>query len=239
MTSPEQAANPEAARPGITIQVGSLKLTGASAIAVLSIILVAIGVLVVWARPALSNWPMWVSAALWIGFVAYWSAAARHAAPTSASEAPASRRLHERLLNLALLLLFVPVPGLRAQLLPNSLLVVSIGLLIQTSFIALAIWARRHLGRNWSAAITTKVDHELVRSGPYAVVRHPIYTAMLGMFVGTAIVSGTPHALLAVALIAAVYIRKIRIEERHLQAIFGAQYKAYCDRTSALIPRLL
>jgi protein-S-isoprenylcysteine O-methyltransferase Ste14 len=239
MTPDDRAAEPPLARPTAVLQIGSFRLTGGRALVALSLILVAIVVLIVRARPALSNWPIWASLALWIAFVAYWSAAATNSAPTRASETPESRKTHERLLNAALLLLFLPVPGLRAQVLPHSLAAVSIGLLVQASFFALAVWARRHLGRNWSAAITTKTDHRLVRSGPYGAVRHPIYTAMLGMFVGAAIVSGTPHALLAMAIVSIAYARKIRLEERHLRSVFGREYDEYRASSHALIPWVL
>jgi protein-S-isoprenylcysteine O-methyltransferase Ste14 len=142
-------------------------------------------------------------------------------------------------MNLSLLLLFVPVPGLRSRFLPAAPLWTPLGLAVQCAFFALAVWARRHLGRNWSGAISIKVDHQLITSGPYRLVRHPIYTAMLGMFAGTAIVSGQWHALLAAALMTVAYWRKIRLEEQPLHDTFGDAWVAYRARTRALIPWLL
>lgn len=63
--------------------------------------------------------------------------------------------------------------------------VVAVGAILQAAFILLAVWARRHLGRNWSGEVRIGVDHQLLRTGPYRLLRHPIYTAMLGMFLGT------------------------------------------------------
>jgi protein-S-isoprenylcysteine O-methyltransferase Ste14 len=103
----------------------------------------------------------------------------------------------------------------------------------------LAFSARRHLGRHWSHAVTEKVDHELVRSGPYRWVRHPIYTAMLGMYLGTALVSGELHALIAVAIVIAAYVRKIRLEERLLERVFGADFREYRRHSRALIPGVI
>ncbi len=103
-------------------------------------------------------------------------------------------------------------------------------------FFGLAIAARRTLGRNWSGAITEKTDHELIRSGPYRLVRHPIYTAIIGMFLGTALVSGDVHAFLGTVVMAAAYARKIRLEERNLAAVFGPRYDDYRRTTRALIP---
>lgn len=184
--------------------------------------------------------PVWLSGGLWVLFIAYWSAAAKNAAPTVSSESPASRQLHQLLMYGSLLLAFLPVPGLRQQLLPIAPWVRgAIGLALQVSSALLAIWARRHLGRHWSGAITAKADHELVRTGPYRLVRHPIYSSMLGMFLGTALVSGELHAALAVLIIAAAYWRKIRLEELHLRRYFGAEYDDYRRKSWALIPGLL
>lgn len=102
----------------------------------------------------------------------------------------------------------------------------------------MAVWARRHLGRNWSAEVRIAVDHQLIRTGPYRFLRHPIYTAMLGMFLGTAIASGQYHALLALALLFLAYLRKTRLEEKILRQTFGAQYDAYRRDTWALVPLL-
>ncbi len=110
------------------------------------------------------------------------------------------------------------------------------GLFLQALGVLLAIWARRHLGRNWSGEIAIKVDHQLVRSGPYALVRHPIYTALLAMYAGSAVVSGEWHALLGLALAAIAYGRKIQLEETNLLESFGAGYREYCGRTWALLP---
>ena len=99
-----------------------------------------------------------------------------------------------------------------------------------------AIWARRYLGRNWSGEITIKVEHELIRSGPYKLVRHPIYTGILIMYVGTAIVTGTWLALVGVALAVLAYVRKIRLEEANMRVAFGPAYEDYCRESQALVP---
>jgi len=181
---------------------------------------------------------MLLTGGLWIAFVAYWSASARKAAPAASRESPASRAVHTRLLNLTFLLLFVPVPGLRGRFLPGGTLIVAGGLMVQALGFVLAAWARSHLGRNWSAEISSASGHQLVRSGPYRLVRHPIYTAMFVMAAGTAIVSGEMHALPAIAVLAGAYWRKIRLEEQSLVGTFGAEYGEYRRSTWALIPGL-
>ena len=102
----------------------------------------------------------------------------------------------------------------------------------------LAIWARSHLGRNWSGEVRIGVDHELVRTGPYRLLRHPIYTSMLGMFLGTAISSSQYHALLGLGILLLAYLRKTRLEEQILQQTFGTEYEAYRRQTWALVPLL-
>jgi protein-S-isoprenylcysteine O-methyltransferase Ste14 len=202
-------------------------------------ILAIIIALVARTTPSLSNWPMWVSGVIWLGFVVYWSAAASKAAPSQSSESRESRAVHTRLLNFSLLMLFVPVPGLGIRYLPSSFTVSVAGLAMQSLALLLAVWARRHLGRNWSAAITVAVDHQLVRTGPYRVLRHPIYSAVLGMFYGTAIASGTVHALSGAVIMTLAYVRKIRLEEQNLRNIFGPAYEEYRRKTWAVIPGLM
>jgi protein-S-isoprenylcysteine O-methyltransferase Ste14 len=184
--------------------------------------------------------PMWVSAFLWIGFILYWNAAARNAAPTLSSESRGSRQVHQLLIWGSLLFAFgLRFPPLDRRWLPTAPFIVAAGLIVQVASGLLAVWARRHLGRYWSGAITTKANHQLVRTGPYRWVRHPIYTGMLGMFLGTAVVSGELHALLALGIIGAAYWRKIRLEEQHLRRVFGAEYESYQRHSWALIPGLL
>jgi len=182
------------------------------------------------------DWPLWLTMAVWAVFSLYWDAARKNAAPAVRSESRASRRLHLLLANAALILILVPIPGLRQRYLPASPIVSAVGLCIQALGLLLAVWARRHLGRNWSGEIAIKVDHELVRSGPYALVRHPIYTALLAMYAGSAMVSGEWHALLGLALAAIAYGRKVQLEETNLLESFGARYREYCGRTWALLP---
>jgi hypothetical protein len=99
-----------------------------------------------------------------------------------------------------------------------------------------SIWARWHLGRNWSASVTVKEGHELIRSGPYAWVRHPIYTGMLAAGIGTAIAIGELHAFIGLAIATAGFIRKLQIEEQWMREVFGEQYAKYEAEVSALIP---
>ncbi len=175
---------------------------------------------------------------MWLAFSLYWEIAAKNASAEKSSESWSSRGVHVVLANGALLLIFAPVPGLMGRFLPASRLVIAAGLLLAACGLALSIWARVHLGRNWSGRITIKVDHELVRSGPYRMVRHPIYTAILAMYAGSTIVSGEWHALIGMCLALVAYWRKMRMEEANLARAFGAAYGNYRQTTWALLPRI-
>ncbi len=225
-----------ASPPRFAIGIGSRRLTGWPAVAILTAALLLVGAVLVWIRP---TFRMSLAAALWIGFVGYWAVAARQAAPTASAESAASRTIHRWLLNLSLALLFVPVPGLRVRWIPLAWPLVATGLVVQALGFLLAAWARRHLGRHWSGAVTVAVDHQLVRSGPYRVLRHPIYTAMFVMYLGICLVSGEAHALVGLAVLAVAYGRKIPLEERTLEQTFGSAYQDYRRTSWALIPGLL
>lgn len=181
-------------------------------------------------------WPFLASFAPWVIFSIYWEIEAKNSAPAIKSESRFSRGIHVVLTNVALLLMIVPIRGLNQRFLPDLLIIKLAGLAVECAGLALAIWARRVLGRNWSGEITIKVDHELVRTGPYGVVRHPIYTALLAMYAGTAIVSGQLHALLGLAVGIIAYLRKTHMEEANLVTAFGEKYSAYREDTWALIP---
>jgi protein-S-isoprenylcysteine O-methyltransferase Ste14 len=173
----------------------------------------------------------------WALFSCYWEAAAKKAAPAKTSESRASRGLHVFLVNVAWLLVIIPVRGL-GRYLPASAILMAAGLAVQAMGTFLAVWARLHLGRNWSGAIAIKVEHQLVRTGPYRLLRHPIYTGLLAMYLGLAMVTGEWLALIGVALAALAYWRKVRLEEATLDAAFGADYDAYRRGTWALVPGL-
>ena len=226
------------APPTPTVVIGPLRLTGRSASIFVFALSAGIVGLVAYYRARILSTPLTISALLWIAFVVSWSKAAAASTPAIRSESARSRALHQNAMWLSLLLLFVPIPWLDRRVLPLGAGWVAAGLTLHAASLGLAIASRRALGRNWSGAITQKADHQLIRSGPYRFVRHPIYSAMLGMIAGTALVSGDAHAFLGAALMAAAYVRKIHLEERNLAELFGAAYADYRRTTRALIPWL-
>lgn len=104
---------------------------------------------------------------------------------------------------------------------------------------AFTVWARIALGRNWSAEVTFKQDHELIESGPYALVRHPIYTGLVAMALGTAINYGRAIGFALFIGLCGGFWRKARQEERIMSRHFPAAYAEYKARARAIIPFVL
>jgi protein-S-isoprenylcysteine O-methyltransferase Ste14 len=111
--------------------------------------------------------------------------------------------------------------------------------LVVIAGLVVTLWARAALGRNWSGTVTFKQDHELIVSGPYRFVRHPIYSGLLLMALGSGILSGWRSGFLAVAVLFVGFWLKLRVEERLMEQHFPEAYPDYRRRTRALIPFLL
>ncbi len=100
-------------------------------------------------------------------------------------------------------------------------------------------WARLHLGRMWSSSVTRKADHRVIDTGPYALVRHPIYTGLIIAALATAVFEASSIAFAGVGLIVLGCWLKAELEERFLRQQLGAEaYDAYAQRTGMLVPRL-
>jgi protein-S-isoprenylcysteine O-methyltransferase Ste14 len=180
---------------------------------------------------------------LWVAWLLYWRISAVGVKAARRLESPASRAAHLVPLALAATLLWInSIPGggvLFERFLPRSYASYWTGTALLALGLAFSVWARVYIGRNWSATVTIKEDHELIRSGPYALVRHPIYTGLLLAFIGTAIVRAEWRGVLAVLIVFAALWRKLRLEERWMSETFGEEYRRYREHTAALIPFLL
>ena len=178
---------------------------------------------------------------VWIAFLVYWQIKAAGAKITRRLEPAYSRivRVLAFVVVFALLLTTkIPLPWLYRELWTQGLWPFWIGAAVTVAGLLFSVWARQHLGRNWSRSVTIKQDHELITSGPYALVRHPIYTGILAGFLGTAIALSQVRGLVAVAIIFLVFWAKFRMEEEWMRSEFGDTYAAYSRRTSALVPYL-
>ncbi|HTV45028.1 MAG TPA: isoprenylcysteine carboxylmethyltransferase family protein [Stellaceae bacterium] len=187
-----------------------------------------------------SHDPIGLIPALWLAWAAYWIVAARSVKPTRWREPAGSLARHVIPMLLCAALLAAPrafPPALRTRFAPPGRLLPLIGALCVAAGLGLAVWARHHLGRNWSGIVTLKEGHALVRTGPYRWVRHPIYTGLLLALVGTALAIGEWRGVLAVACALLAFLWKIRVEEAHMRRAFP-EYDAYRRRSAALIPLL-
>ncbi|MDR3419394.1 MAG: isoprenylcysteine carboxylmethyltransferase family protein [Nevskia sp.] len=178
---------------------------------------------------------------IWFGWLLYWWWASRSVKPATRRQAGWTRAVYllTLLLGVLLLLEVIPLPGfLAGRLLPAGSVTYGLGVAILLCGAAFSIWARRHLGTNWSGTVTLKQNHELIRTGPYAWVRHPIYTGLLAGVTGTAVAEGTWSGLLAVVLVFVALLQKLSLEERWLGSLFGEEYARYRAEVRALIPLL-
>jgi protein-S-isoprenylcysteine O-methyltransferase Ste14 len=178
---------------------------------------------------------------LWLLWCFYWFAASAWSKPTLRQETNASRAMHTIPLVIAVALFLVSpraVGWLGTRFLPKTEALFWLGTLMVAAGLGWSVWARAYLGGNWSAAVTLKRDHELVRMGPYRFTRHPIYTGILTAFAGNAIALGEWRGLIALALVLLAFRRKIVVEERFMSAQFP-EYARYRLEVPALFPRLL
>jgi protein-S-isoprenylcysteine O-methyltransferase Ste14 len=176
---------------------------------------------------------------LWIAFLVYWQIKAVGTKTTQRIEPVASRLLRVFIFVIAIVLLSttrIPLRWLYLQLWPVGLLPFWLGAAVLVAGLLFAVWAREHLGRNWSRSVTIKEGHELITTGPYAVVRHPIYTGILGGFLGTAIALSEVRGFIAFALIFLALWLKLRMEEQWMRSQFGETYATYAHHTAALVP---
>ena len=138
---------------------------------------------------------------------------------------------------LILSVISVLFPGLLfLQIVPAGTLAGLVGIAITLTGLGFAVWARIHLGTNWSGQPVIRTDHTLVQSGPYRIVRNPIYTGLLIACIGSTVVIGKFWALAGTILILAGFIMKIRSEEEFLQEEFGECFTRYKQNVKSLIP---
>ena len=128
---------------------------------------------------------------------------------------------------------------LRFRVIPQVDAIAWIGVLLCVGGLLFCIWARFTLGRNWSGIVTFKGGHELITRGPYAIVRHPIYTGLLAMIIGTVIAYGHVAGVVALPFVFWGLWIKLRYEEKLMLEKFPAEYSAYSQRVKRLIPGVL
>ena len=178
---------------------------------------------------------------MWIAFLLYWRIKAAGTKTVQRIE-PAAWPILRALTFLIVIVLLsiprIPVPWLNRQLWPSGIWSFSLGAAVTVAGLLFAVWARQHLASNWSNAVAIKEGHELITTGPYALVRHPIYTGLLTGFLGTAIALSQVRGVIGFVLIFLVLWAKLRMEEEWMHSQFGEAYADYAHRTTALVPYL-
>ena len=170
---------------------------------------------------------------LWLVFLAYWAISAK-----GIKEDVYRENTWWRYVGIILVFLYValPLPSyLRGPFVPQNPATNTIAVALCAVGIALAIWARRHLGANWSAFPALKKEHELVTSGPYRFVRHPIYTGILCAILGSVLIADV-FWFVVLIFFGGVFAYRVKAEERIMMERFPETYPDYKKRTKALIP---
>lgn len=176
---------------------------------------------------------------LWLLWLAGWTISAFRTKPVLRTEGIALRLSHLIPLGLGVVLLTFRHAGgafLAMRIFPRTVWSFWFGVVLVALGLGFAAWARIHLAGNWSGTVTLKHDHSLTRTGPYRLVRHPIYTGLLAAILGSAIAEGEWRGLVAFALITLSFLRKLTIEEGFLTAQFGDAYRRYRAEVPALVP---
>ncbi|HEV3253149.1 MAG TPA: isoprenylcysteine carboxylmethyltransferase family protein [Candidatus Acidoferrales bacterium] len=177
---------------------------------------------------------------LWVAWLAYWMIAARGMKRTSYRDSPAFQIPQILLMLVGFYLLStnsVRSGHLSESFVPMEPALLAAGTALTFAGLAFAVWARVHLGRNWSGGVRIALDQELIRSGPYARIRHPIYSGMLAAAFGTAIVVGRWYALLGAGLATLGFWLKARREEALLAREFGEKFEERRRHTGFFFPR--
>jgi len=190
---------------------------------------------------AASAWIGLLIGLLWIAWLIYWLIAARNVKPMRRRES----RLHRVLWHLPIVaggvLLAARIGSrtwLSARFVREGWPVLSMAVLLVLLGLGLTVWARRHLADNWSGEVALKQGHELVETGPFRTVRHPIYAGLLLALFGTTLAVGQWRGLFGFGLILLGFLRRAWLEEQWMTDAFGPAYTAYRARSKALIPFL-
>jgi protein-S-isoprenylcysteine O-methyltransferase Ste14 len=183
---------------------------------------------------------------LWAGFGLYWFAAAARGRSAAGTEHQTGEPHLFRVVRLSILattfaLLFwqrLAIGFLSRPFVPHFPALGYAGFVATLAGLGLATWARIRLGRNWSDKVVIQSGHQLVRTGPYARLRHPIYSGVLLGVLGTAVVLGQWRGATAFLLLLTNYAVKARKEDRILAESFGQQFQEHRQRAGFLLPRL-
>lgn len=177
----------------------------------------------------------------WIVIMAYWLLAALKTKRTQRKELFAWRYGIVFAETVGFTLLFDGDAGIGVlghKVFPRNFDTAVVGIALTWAGIGLAIWARRHLGQYWSGRITIKEDHKLIRTGPYARLRHPIYSGLDLAAIGSALAIDQWRCVIGVCVIILGFAIKAKREEAMLSAQFGVDFDEHRRHTGFLLPRI-
>lgn len=177
----------------------------------------------------------WIVAVAWIVFWVYWLVSA-------VGVKPGQHRWRQwagsRVAVVIVILIIARLRPAHGRALAAAPWLTGIGLAVFFAGLALAVWARIYIGRNWGTPMTEKADPELVTTGPYSRVRHPIYSGVIAAMVGTGLAVSLWYLIVA-AVIGALFVYSAVSEERYLTSRFPGEYPSYKRATKMLIPFVL
>jgi protein-S-isoprenylcysteine O-methyltransferase Ste14 len=179
--------------------------------------------------------------AAWIIWIVWWLVAATRLNAMKKREPASEWLLRWILMVVAFELLFrsgAYLGDLNNRFVPRNTLVRDAGAVLTCAGLAFSIWARQHIGRYWSSTVSLRADHQLIRTGPYSRIRHPIYTGILLALAGTVLADGHYRAIVAFVIILAGFIWKARQEENLLTREFGPAFEEHKRLTGFFLPRL-
>ena len=183
----------------------------------------------------------WLILIIWIVFMVYWAISAASAKPNIDPQKRWWTRVVSRVIAALLVIIVARIPDVQQGLQiaqaysPRGMPVRLIGVVLCALGIGLAIWARVILGRNWGMPMSRKEQPELITTGPYGFIRHPIYTGVLAGFLGSAL-STSIGFFLAFIVFGVYFVHSARQEEKLKRQEFPEQYRAYMERTKMLVP---
>ncbi|MGH9713844.1 MAG: methyltransferase family protein [Candidatus Acidiferrales bacterium] len=184
--------------------------------------------------------PMQLVGAAWFVFAAYWFVEGLKVQRAARTEPAGDRLAHVVLMGAAFYLIAIYNPNLGAlnrRFMPEEGWATALGIALTFAGVAFAIWARHHIGKYWSARVSIVSEHKLIRTGPYARIRHPIYTGLLLGLAGTTIVVGEYRALVGLGIALFGLVRKAKKEEGFLAAQFGKSFEEHRRLTGFFLPR--
>jgi protein-S-isoprenylcysteine O-methyltransferase Ste14 len=179
--------------------------------------------------------------AAWTMFAAYWLVEGVRAKRAQKREAAGDRLVHVVIMGAAFYLVAIYDPRLgrlNERFMREREWVRDLGVALAFVGVGFAIWARHHIGRYWSARVSIVEEHRLIHTGPYARIRHPIYTGMLVALAGTALVVGEYRALVGLGIALLGFARKAKKEEEMLAARFGREFEEHQRRAGFFLPKL-